>query len=213
MDYRAFMPASSHPYHHGDLRHALITAALDVIEAEGPHALSLRGVARTVGVSHAAPYRHFADRDALLAAVGVQGFEALSGQMQASAPGPGWMASAAQAYVGFALAHPAHFQVMFSLGLSRQAHAALGQAGRTTLDQLVDSVAREQAVGNLRAGDPMTLALTAWSAVHGLACLLTGGALPAERFGDREEVARRVLPVVAAVLGTPDNTSRGSDDV
>ncbi len=95
-------------YHHGDLRRALLRAAGKILEKEGREALSLRDLARHAGVSHNAPYRHFADRDALLAALAEEGFALLEGELR----GRPWREQAT-AYVRFALANPERFQLMF----------------------------------------------------------------------------------------------------
>src|SRR2546428_10887865 len=106
------------PYHHGNLRQALIDAALELIEERGVPALTLREVARRVGVTHAAPQRHFAGRAALVAAVAEQGFRGLGAHVaavRASARTPAQQLRAlGVAYVEYALAHPAHLRVMFS---------------------------------------------------------------------------------------------------
>lgn len=189
------------PYHHGDLRRALVDDAIALIAESGADALSLRLLARRLGVSHAAPYRHFPDKEALLAAVAVDGFHALAARLERVGPGPGWVAGAAEAYVRFALEQPAHFKVMFSVPLSREAHAELGRAGRAAFDALVLGIAREQGEGRARSGDAVSIAIAAWSTAHGLAALLVGGALPAARFGAPEAVLARVLPEIVAAVG------------
>src|SRR5512136_65494 len=115
---------SKAPYHHGDLRHALLEAALDLVTARGVEAFSLREAAREVGVSPAAAYRHFADKDALLAALALEAFARLGQAMErAVSRAPGEAGSKAHAaavflavgpaYVEFAVQHPAQFRVMF----------------------------------------------------------------------------------------------------
>src|SRR6478736_10491603 len=101
--------SSDRTYHHGDLRRAVLTAALDVIRTEGPGALSLRDLARRAGVSHAAPAHHFKDRTGLLTAIAAEGY-ALFADALADAPD---LRERGVAYVRFAATHPAHFQVMF----------------------------------------------------------------------------------------------------
>jgi AcrR family transcriptional regulator len=110
-------------YHHGDLRNALVEAALRLIAEHGAQALTLRAAARAAGVSPAAPYRHFADKEALLAAVAEDGFEKLSRRMRAAARGASDAAARllaiGEAYVAFARAHSAHFHVMFGPAVTR----------------------------------------------------------------------------------------------
>lgn len=96
-------------YHHGDLRPALLAAAAQALEKDGPDGISLRELARRAGVSHTAPYRHFADRQALLAALAEEGFATLAAELD----GKPWRDQAV-AYVRFALAHPARFRLMFA---------------------------------------------------------------------------------------------------
>ncbi|WP_435059897.1 TetR/AcrR family transcriptional regulator [Streptomyces sp. bgisy060] len=150
-------------YHHGDLRQAVLAAALDVIATEGPGALSLRDLARRAGVSHAAPAHHFKDRTGLLTAIAAQGYgllaETLAGTTELSERGV--------RYVRFAAAHPAHFQVMFQPGLLRADDPDL-------------LAAKERAAAELRAGvaglegvpDARTAGIAAWSLAHGFATLL-----------------------------------------
>ncbi|MFE8941826.1 TetR/AcrR family transcriptional regulator [Streptomyces sp. NPDC007872] len=168
-------------YHHGDLRQAVLAAALDVIAAEGPGALSLRDLARRAGVSHAAPAHHFKDRTGLLTAVAAQGYDLLAGAL-AGAPE---LRERGVRYVRFAVEHPAHFQVMFQPELLRADDPDL-------------RAARERASAELRAGvagledvpDAREAGIAAWSLAHGFATLLLtrnvtdalGGRAPEEYF-------------------------------
>jgi AcrR family transcriptional regulator len=169
-------------YHHGDLRHALIQASLALISEEGFGALTLREVARRAGVTHAAPYRHFADKEALLAAVAEEGFRSMAARMRERMDqerGPAERLSACGvAYVLFAVQHPAHFRVMFGPHFARPAkHEGLGAEGGQAFSLLVQCLTQGQQEGVLRQGETMALALTAWSLVHGLASLLVDGVL------------------------------------
>ena len=150
-------------YHHGDLRTALVTAALTLLEAgEGPP--SLREVARAAGVSAMAPYRHFADRAALLAAVADEGFGALRTWLLAADDVPDSrtaLVAQGRAYVDFALAHPALFRLMFSR--EKAGGVPEGETAYTVLANRVAQIAPDRA-------EPATLA--AWGLVHGLATLL-----------------------------------------
>jgi AcrR family transcriptional regulator len=168
----------------GSLRDTLVDAAVALIARKGPQGFSLREVARRARVSEAAPYWHFADREALLAAVAERGFEEMAkGMMEI------WSRKAEPAerfralgigYVRFALAHPSYLRVMFGSEVPDKAeHPALAAAGDRTFTLLVRAIEECQAVGQVRAGDPRALAVAAWSFVHGLAALLVDGKLKA----------------------------------
>ncbi|MEV7277987.1 TetR/AcrR family transcriptional regulator [Streptomyces sp. NPDC093111] len=186
---------SRRTYHHGDLRQAVLTAALDVIGTEGPAALSLRDLARRAGVSHAAPAHHFKDRTGLLTAIAAQGYELLA-EALADAPD---LRERGVRYVRFAAAHPAHFQVMFQPGLHRADDPEL-------------LAAKERAGAELRAGvtglpasadAPRDTGMAAWSLAHGFATLLLTHNLDAP-LGDRDpgEVFRSLTGLLgSAQLG------------
>ncbi|MFB1479061.1 TetR/AcrR family transcriptional regulator [Corallococcus sp. RDP092CA] len=169
-------PAERVRYHHGDLRQALVDAAVALIAEEGFSALTLREVARRAGVTHAAPYRHFADKEALLEAVAHEGFRAMAREMrERMAPQADPLErlyAAGEAYVLFAVRHPPHFRVMFGPHFTRPLSpppAVEGEADAFTL--LVSTIEAGQAAGLLRPGESRPLTLTAWSLVHGLASL------------------------------------------
>ncbi|ASC71949.1 HTH-type transcriptional repressor FabR [Halomicronema hongdechloris C2206] len=169
-------------YHHGDLQQALIDAALGLIaEKQDVHTLSLREVARRVGVSQAAPYRHFADKEALLAAVAEEGFHQLLVDLQDSMVTPAAdplaaLQASGVAYVQFAVSHPAHYRVMFgAFQVDNATYPALHAVGCQTFAVLVDAIATGQQAGQIITGDPQTLARVAWSLVHGLAMLVIDG--------------------------------------
>ncbi|WUS97390.1 TetR/AcrR family transcriptional regulator [Streptomyces sp. NBC_00708] len=173
---------SDRAYHHGDLRRAVLTAALDVIRTEGPGALSLRDLARRAGVSHAAPAHHFKDRTGLLTAIAAEGY-GLFADALAGAPD---LRERGVAYVRFATTHPAHFQVMFQPDLYRTDDPDL-------------LAAKDRATAELRAGvaalspdgDPRLSGIAAWSLAHGFATLLLSGNLDDAVEGrDPEDVFR-----------------------
>ncbi|MEU7073700.1 TetR/AcrR family transcriptional regulator [Streptomyces narbonensis] len=170
------MSPSRKTYHHGDLRQSVLTAALGVIAAEGPGALSLRDLARRAGVSHAAPAHHFKDRTGLLTAIATEGYDLLA----AALAGTPELRERGVRYVRFATEHPAHFQVMFQPDLLRADDPEL-------------LAAKERASAELRAGvaglpdvpDARTAGIAAWSLAHGFATLLLTGNIEAA-LGDRE---------------------------
>ncbi|MFF7761389.1 TetR/AcrR family transcriptional regulator [Streptomyces griseorubiginosus] len=154
------------PYHHGDLRRAILGAALAVIAAEGPAALSLRDLARRAGVSHAAPAHHFKDRTGLLTAIAAEGFGLLAAALKEAAD----LKDAGVRYVRFAREHPAHFQVMFAPGLLRADDLELTTGRALATDAL------RSAVSGVRAEDfgidARLAGVAAWSLAHGFATLL-----------------------------------------
>jgi AcrR family transcriptional regulator len=177
------------PYHHGNLRKTLLDAAVALIGEVGPRAFTLREVARRAGVSHNAPYRHFAGKDELLLAVAAEGFERLAAAMQESmAPATSpreRLVLCGCGYVDFALHWPHHLLVMFDQppaaavpDCELQNRKEQQQIGEDAFRVLLDCIVAAQQSGDLPAGDPQPLAWTAWSLVHGIAKLATGGNLP-----------------------------------
>src|SRR4051812_11207048 len=164
----------SPPYHHGDLRRALLQGSLELLESGGIDALTLRSLAAKVGVSHAAPYRHFADRDALLAAVNEQAFLSLREALQSASDEVTQskprqrLLKVAQRYVEYALAHPAQYRLMF--GGPRVSSSMTGAPSATfeLVEGLVRSCQMQQLV---RGGDPERLTSMIWAIVHGVAAL------------------------------------------
>lgn len=170
-------------YHHGDLRNALLEAAGDLLKEVNPAELSLRDVARRAQVSHMAPYRHFENRTALLAALAVEGFMRLRDEMHAAvAEYPDdparQLSSAGVRYVRLATESPARIQLMFG-GVLGRADYTDEQCARTdeAFEGLHAIIVAGQSAGVFRDGDSMALALSAWSLVHGLAMLMTTGHL------------------------------------
>ncbi|MFF3709527.1 TetR/AcrR family transcriptional regulator [Streptomyces phaeochromogenes] len=153
-------------YHHGDLRRAIVTAALDVISAEGPSALSLRDLARRAGVSHAAPAHHFKDRTGLLTAIAAEGYGLLAATLTDAAD----LKDAGVRYVRFAREHPAHFQVMFTPELLRANDLELTTARALAGERLRDAVSAVPPQG--RGTDARLAGVAAWSLAHGFATLL-----------------------------------------
>jgi AcrR family transcriptional regulator len=182
--------SKSRSYHHGDLKAALIDAAEALLEEGGTGAISLREAARRAGVSAMAPYRHFADKEALVAALATRAFQDFGkalGEAVGSSPDP--FAAMGQAYVRFALARPGRFRLIFGGKLpDRSRHKELDAAARQTFDQLVDAARAAGPSGT----NARILAIRAWAMVHGLSHLLLDGLLPD---ADPEGLARAVTTV------------------
>lgn len=175
------MPAKK-PYHHVNLKQNLLDAAVALIGEVGPQGFTLREVARRAGVSHNAPYRHFRDKDDLLAGVAAQGFDRLTESMT-KAMAKGRTAAerlrlAGRGYVAFALQWPRHMLVMFDTAKPAEPPPELAESAGRAFQTLLDAIADAQAEGALPKGDPHRLAIVAWSGVHGLAKLAIGGQVP-----------------------------------
>lgn len=170
------------PYHHDNLRNTLLDQAIRLIGEVGPVALTLREIARRAGVSHNAPYRHFRDRDDLLAAVAAQGYRELTEAMLAAAKRESHpverLKSAGLAYVSFALRRPEHFTVIFDAPVPKHAHPGTTAAAERAFSTLQALVKACQDAGQLPAIDSLQLALLAWTMVHGIAKLAITGRLP-----------------------------------
>jgi AcrR family transcriptional regulator len=190
-------------YHHGDLRQALVDAALRALERHRAEDLSLRELGRELGVSPRAPYRHFATREELLAAVAVEGYRMFGVLTQARVAEAGAdplarLCAIGESYVLFAVEHPAAFRVMYAPYATVEENAPELLATRAEGHRaMMEIIAEGQAVGLLRGGDPMQLALVLWSSMHGLAVLLTEGQL--ERY-DRPIEAAKLMALVSQLL-------------
>jgi AcrR family transcriptional regulator len=171
-------------YHHGDLRQALLLAAKQVIEEQGSKSLTLRGVARLAGVSPAAPYRHFIDKNQLLTEVANQGFEELCDdlavvQERGISDPARRMQALGVAYVLFATKNPAQFRFMFGSDVPvPDPSTSLAQAKQRAFGYLLDSMKECQRIGLVREGNARYFALCSWSMVHGVASLYVDGQLP-----------------------------------
>ncbi len=171
-------------YHHGDLKNALIEAGVEILAKEGVSGLSLRKVALKAGVSHSAPYAHFVDKQALIAAISTEGFrqlyERVSGVTQKYKSQPAkQLIEVAWAYVQFAMDDPDRFKVMFSAVLEKEKEYPEFVAESQRNFQLVKMIVEaNQASGQLRSGPSELVALSAWGIVHGFVMLLLEGQIP-----------------------------------
>ena len=180
-------------YHHGDLEAALIRSAGKILEKEGLEALSLRATARRAGVSHNAPYRHFAQREALLAALAAEGFERL-GEAQRKAAQAGGLRAMGEAYVQFALDNPQRFRLMFGGRIAISRHAQLREVATRTFAGLSGALAARLP----EAQGARDASVAAWALVHGLALLLMGDRIAPAAMNGRERRAY-VRDVLASV--------------
>jgi AcrR family transcriptional regulator len=170
-------------YHHGDLRRALIDGAVELVREQGLQGWTLRGVARRVGVSHAAPYHHFSDVEALLGAVTALGFDQLRREMLAALEPVEdlreRLLTVGRSYAQFGAANPGLYQVMFREVRSDAQGSDEGrEAGLLALGVFLQEIAAGQEAGLVRGGSPMELMLPAWSLLHGFITLAVLGPLP-----------------------------------
>jgi len=186
------MSTSARPYHRGDLRTRLLDVAEELLEEGGVGALSLREVARRADVSHNAPYRHFASKDELLAALAASGFDELAASRADISDPRDALVESGLAYVRFALEHRALFRLMFS-------GAVGGESGESAASEVSAAAMMRGAFGDDTPGDAL---ISSWSFVHGLAGLLLDDQVPAGvRAGrDDETLARDVLTLTARAL-------------
>jgi len=193
-------------YHHGNLKTALLQSGLSILEDKGPSQLSLRAAARGAGVSPAAPYRHFANREALLAAIAERGFQQLETEMiaaynKAQAHALEALQSLAHAYVNFARQQPHQFNLMFGPEVSgRGNYPALQDAADRTFSRVEDAIRRGQEEGSILQGDPEVIALTLWSALHGLASLILAEQLNRKSLGQQPFDATMAVNLVTMGL-------------
>jgi AcrR family transcriptional regulator len=186
--------SSKATYHHGDLRAALVRAAMELLDERGESELSLRSVARRAGVSPAAPYRHYADREALVSAVAAVGYRELAERLAAAHPSPSTpeqLASVAVAYVQFALERPALFRIMFGEPCDRDSDE------RVAATAAVAVYVRAIVERSFPQADSDALATAVWALVHGLAFLYLDGKLDA---ATPSIVADRVTAAIKALL-------------
>jgi len=183
------MSASAKSYHHGDLRNALLEAARNILESGGVAEVSLRAVARKAGVSHAAPYRHFPNHEAMLAELATEGFEELKAEIVGAAGAPGGqsdrIAKIGAAYMRFVARRPALARLMFGPQLPNR-------------DKFPELATAADAVGSEMGAalEDNALGLAVWAAVHGLAMLILENVID---LGQRRS-GLEVLPSRAEIL-------------
>lgn len=189
------MAKPAHPYHHGDLRNALIAAAIPLLEAHGPAALSLREVAKAAGVSHAAPYRHFRDKTELLEEIAVSGYDTLAracrnAQRRYAGDPAKQLVEAGIGYLMFVVEQPRVAHLMFGGMIALDScGATLQRAAETSFNSLVAIVDGGVRTGVFKSSPVEELTVAAWSMVHGLATLIASGML-GDVAGNRREVRR-----------------------
>lgn len=179
------MQTRPRPYHHGDLRAALLARAEETLREKGPAALSLRELARDLGVSHAAPSRHFKDKQALLDALALTGFERLHATLAASQETAGEsfavrLATLARSYVGFATANAELLDLMFSIKHDPAASEALVQASQGMAVLAAELITEGRRKGEVREAPLEAIAIPMFSTLHGFASLAVSGTLPAD---------------------------------
>ncbi len=210
-------PSARASYHHGDLRRTLIDAALDVIATSGPAHLSLRALARSAGVSHAAPAHHFGDKAGVFTAIATEGFELLyESQLRASEgvdPSETLFPLAVN-YVLFAIEHTSHYEVMWREDLCNGGDPALVAARQRVFEVFYHSVAA--GTGELEPLQFRGAVAAAWSIVHGFATLWLSGNLTeflgTDPLAASDEVARGLLAVAnvtARQLQQGQRTTKG----
>ncbi len=177
------MGAMNDNYHHGDLKNALIQAGIEILSKEGMQALSLRAVAKKAGVSHAAPYAHFADKQALIAAIAAEGYKKLYHQLVAAQRPQddpfSRLIALAQAYLRFAIDEPDHFRITFAgVVEAEQNYPDYVEQSKQCFSLVVAVAGDCQVAGILRSDDARLAAVSLWASIHGFIQLLLGNQLP-----------------------------------
>lgn len=176
------------PYHHGDLRRAVIETALDMLREEKDWQFTLREVARRAGVSHAAPYKHFADKATLLAELALIGFDRLGEALSAAKPeAPESLHDAitplAHAYVTFGTTNPALYRLMFNAEEGKSVGMHINERAMAVFDVVLEILRRGQAAGSIRMRPIEGQAAACWGLIHGMTMLAIDGLLLPEKVG------------------------------
>lgn len=178
-------------YHHGDLRNALLDGAYTMLSEGGIHHLSLRAVAKRIGVSHNAPYQHFPDKEALIAALSYQGFAKLTGVIDSTVdqmrnrPVIDRLLAVAQSYVQFMANHPAYLEVMFG-PYPHQDYPGLSEAALASFNRLVSLIEQGQSAGEIKTLNPREIAAMIWMTLHGVSTLFLPGKIPTDIVAHRD---------------------------
>jgi AcrR family transcriptional regulator len=187
-DSLGWAPVSERPYHHGNLRAALLEQAERTVRERGVQDLSLRELAREVGVSHGAPRRHFPDRQALLDALAEAGFARLGNELRSAVVGAGEdfearLRATATAYVRFATRDAALLELMFA-GKHREESGTLHEAADRAFAVMLELIDQGQAQGALEPGHPERVGRVLFATIQGIAALVTGGMVQAEQLDE-----------------------------
>lgn len=188
------MTLGTRHYHHGDLRRAILDAAVAAIAQSGPAALSLRDLARRAEVSHAAPAHHFGDKAGVLTALAAEGYDLLADALFEARDRTGEFLEVGVAYVRFAIAYRPHFEVMYRPDLYDPEDPAVRAARKRAGEALYAGAATVP--GRPADVDTRVAGVAAWSLVHGFASLWLHGSLPRELHDDPEVAARTVAGVL-----------------
>jgi AcrR family transcriptional regulator len=193
------------PYHHGNLQEVLLESTISLIAEVGPAGFTLREVARRAGVSHNAPYRHFRDKDALLANVAAQGYKELAQAMRRVADRESdaleALKQAGLAYISFALRRPEHFTVMFEAQFSKDSNPEAVAASEHAFAVLIGLVRNCREKGQIPIESDLDFALLAWTMVHGIAKLAITQRLP---YRSRAKTLTFARFVIDTSLGSPN---------
>ena len=205
------MAVTARPYHHGNLRAALLAQAEQTLREHGLEGLSLRELARQIGVSHGAPRRHFADRQALLDALAEAGFARLGAELRAAAEHAGEdyqarLRASAKAYVRFAIRDAALLELMFA-GKHREQARALHEAADRAFAVILELIEEGQANRLLEPGDPERIGLLLFATMQGIAALVTAGIVAPE------QVDSLVAHAIGRFLHGPRTPRLARDDV
>ncbi len=202
-------PEETAPYHHGNVPAAVVEAALELIEEQGVEAFTLREAARRIGVTHAAVYRHYADKRALLAAIAETGFHQLADGMERSVARVGddpllRLEAILVAYLRFALENQARYLVMFGPRLNADGKfPQLEEAVMRALRALREPIDRGLREGLIAGRDARTVGFSAWSLSHGYAMLLLNGRIYTKGPKESEKFFRELVrPLLAGLAAT-----------
>lgn len=181
--------AAGRRYHHGDLRRAIIDTAMQMLQEGEGWQFTLREVARRAGVSHAAPYKHFSDKAALLGEIALEGFDLLRKTLAAARAGAvgnaaETLAATAQSYLAFGGAHPALYRLMFGGELTNASAVHLNPRALGAFEIVIEILEEGQATGVFRKRPARGQAAACWAQLHGLSMLMLDGMLLPEKVGE-----------------------------